>query len=222
MSRSWRSVLAAAAIGAALLGPAAGVAGAQAAAVSSQSYDELFAQYLDAARKTSVPHSLWMADLATDPRAHRVNDLLTLKVEESITASGTADASVTKSSAAQASLPSPLSKALGKALPASSDTKFAGAGSTSRAGDITALMTARVTEVLPNGDLAIEAVREIDINNDRQIVVLTGVVRPLDVTPQNLVSSTEVGQLRIRYLGGGLIKDSLSPGWLIRLLNKIF
>ncbi len=83
-------------------------------------------------------------------------------------------------------------------------------------------MTARVAEVLPNGDLVLEGVREIDINGDRQMVVLTGVVRPDDIAPNNMVLSTQVGQLSIRYFGHGLIKDNLKPGWLIRFLNKIF
>jgi flagellar L-ring protein precursor FlgH len=83
-------------------------------------------------------------------------------------------------------------------------------------------MTARVTEVLPNGDLVVEGVREVDINGDRSLVVLSGVVRAVDSLPGNVVPSSRVGQLRIRALSQGLIKDSLKPGWLIRILNKIF
>ena len=83
-------------------------------------------------------------------------------------------------------------------------------------------MTARVVEVLPNGDLVLEGARELDINGDRQIVVLTGVIRPADVSRTNVVLSTSIGQLSIRYFGRGLIKDNLKPGWLVRVLNKIF
>jgi len=87
---------------------------------------------------------------------------------------------------------------------------------------LTATMTARVTEVLPNGDLVLEGARELDINGDRQMVVLTGVVRPSSLSKDNSVPSTAIGQLRIRYFGNGLIKDNLRPGFLIRILNKIF
>jgi len=83
-------------------------------------------------------------------------------------------------------------------------------------------MTARVAEVLPNGDLVLEGAREIEINGDRQIVVLTGVVKPNSLSQNNIVPSTLIGQLRIRYFGRGLIKDNLRPGILIRILNKIF
>ena len=76
--------------------------------------------------------------------------------------------------------------------------------------------------MLPSGDLVVEGVREIEINGDRQMVVLSGVVRVADIAPGNVVLSTSVGQLRIRYFGRGLMKDNLQPGWLIRVLNKIF
>jgi len=103
-----------------------------------------------------------------------------------------------------------------------SDTKFKGGGVTTRTGQLTATMTARVMEVLPNGDLVLEGAREIEINGDRQIVVLTGVARPSDIGKDNDVLSTNIGQLRIRYFGKGLMKDNLKPGFLVRILNKIF
>ncbi len=83
-------------------------------------------------------------------------------------------------------------------------------------------MTARVTEVLPNGDMVVQGVREVNINGDRTLVVLSGVIRPNDVAQGNVVPSTRVGQLSISSLSQGLIKDSLTPGYLIRLLNKVF
>jgi len=52
--------------------------------------------------------------------------------------------------------------------------------------------------------------------------VLSGVARQADISRTNVVQSTRIGQLQIRYFGRGLIKDNLKPGWLIRVLNKIF
>jgi len=151
-------------------------------------------------------------------------------VVESINAAGTADAQLNKNSAASAS----VSQLFGveKKLPsmidptnlvsAGADTKFKGGGVTTRTGELTALLTATIVEVLPNGYLVLEGVREIEINGDRQMVVLTGVVRPVDIGRDNVVLSPSIGQLRIRYFGRGLIKDNLKPGWLIRAMNKIF
>ena len=119
-------------------------------------------------------------------------------------------------------MPSPAAKWLAKVFPINTETDFEGAGGTTRTTELTTMVTARVAEVLPNGDLVVEGIREIEINGDRTIVVLTGVVRPADIKPGNVVLSPQVGQLRIRSISKGLIKDSLEPGWLITVLNKVF
>lgn len=200
----------------------------------SDVYDTLYARYLDSARQATASTNgtsiNWMVGLGTDNRARSVNDLLTIRVVESIEATGTADAQLNKNSSGSAG----VSKLFGletkfpsavdpsNLISTSSDTKFKGGGVTTRSGELTAVMTARVVEVLPNGDLVLEGAREIEINGDRQMVVLTGVVRPMDVSKDNTVLSPEIGQLRIRYFGRGLMKDNLKPGFLIRVLNKIF
>lgn len=215
-----------------LVGVATGAA-AQGQEKGRDSYDEQYARYLEAARTAGLPaagSSSWMTGLALDLRARRVNDLVTIRVIESIAATGAADSNLDKSSSGAASvteffglegrLPSSLDPT--SLAAASANTKFKGGGATSRSGDLSAIVTARVVEVLPNGDLVLESAREIDINGDRQIVVLTGVLRTADIEANNVALSTSVGQLRIRYFGKGLIKDNLTPGWLIRVLNKIF
>jgi len=193
--------------------------------VDAKNYDEVFERYLSSARRLPMPANVWMADLATDPNARRVNDLVTVQVMESVSATGSADSNVGKNSSADVSLPLPktwLDFSLGRVLPMSSETKFNGAGGTTRNTQLSATITARVIEVLPNGDLVVEGVREVDVNGDRSLIVLSGVVRPMDVMPGNVVPSPRIGQLRIRSLSQGLIKDSLTPGYLIRLLNKVF
>jgi flagellar L-ring protein precursor FlgH len=203
-------------------------------AKKADTYEEQFARYLQQARRAEPSRAAdawaWMNGLTGDRRARRVNDLLTINVVESITASGSADSALAKASGASHAVPGLFG--LEKKLPgfidpsalvgAKSDSSFKGSGTTNRAGALTTLLTARVVEVLPSGDLVVEGVREIEINGDTQIVVLSGVVRVTDVSPENMVPSTSVGQLRIRYFGRGLMKDSLGPGFLIRLLNKVF
>ena len=200
----------------------------------TDNYDELFERYLRQARAAAeAPRTndwSWMSRLALDHRARGVNDLLTIRVVESITGSGTADAATAKASSAgigvsalfgiEKKLPSAIDPAA--LVGAKANTDFKGSGATTRTGELSALITARVSDVLPNGDLVVEGVREIEINGDRQIVVLTGVVRPWDINPTNVVLSTSIGQLRIRYFGRGLTQDNLKPGWLIRILNKVF
>jgi flagellar L-ring protein FlgH len=200
----------------------------------SDNYDELFLKYLAQARATAqaapATDSLWMSGLGDDLRARRLNDLVTVRVIELVSAQGSADSALDKESNASASvtglfgaenkLPGWLDPT--NLVAAGANSTFSGSGSTGRSGSLTAVMTARVAEVLPNGDLALEGIREIDINGDRQIIVLTGVVRPVDINQGNVVPSTAIGQMRIRYFGRGLIKDNLQPGLLVRILNKIF
>jgi flagellar L-ring protein precursor FlgH len=196
-------------------------------------YDVLYARYLQAARTTPTDAGAsirWMTNLGADRRARDVNDLVTIHVLENMVAEGAADTALDKDGKGTAS----ISKFFGleTKLPSwidptalvdtASNTEFKGSGTTNRRGSLTATVTARVTEVLPNGDLVLEGVREVEINGDRQVVVLSGVVRTADLSPDNTVLSPRVGQFRIRYFGQGLMKDNLKPGWLIRLLNKVF
>lgn len=229
-----RSILVVVAVGVAVALPRP-VLAQKAPPASSDVYDVLYARYLDSARRTATPPAGgpsidWIANLGLDRRARAINDLVTIRVIESIEGTGTADSALEKNSSAKAGvsqifgaetkLPSFLDPT--NLVGASSDSQFKGGGTTSRAGTLTATITARVVEVLPNGDLVLEGAREIEINGDRQMVVLTGVARPRDVSDQNVVLSPAIGQLRIRYFGRGLIRDNLKPGWLIRVINKIF
>jgi flagellar L-ring protein FlgH len=200
----------------------------------NDTYDALYERYLSSARTMNAGSPTaainWMVGLSADRRARGLNDLVTIHVLENLQASGTADAALNKSSSGSVGVPTlagietKLPSAVDPAnlVSTTADTKFKGGGVTTRTGQLTATMTARVMEVLPNGDLVLEGVREIEINGDRQIVVLTGVARPSDIGKDNDVLSTNIGQLRIRYFGRGLMKDNLKPGFLIRMLNKIF
>ena len=216
-------------------------AGAQAqskAKGKEEAYDAAVTRHLETARAlargnaaaTDEPSMDWITGLTSDRRARSVNDLITIRVVENIEAAGSADAQLNKASSASASVPSLFG--IESKLPsiidptnlasASADSQFKGGGTTTRTSQLTATMTARVAEVLPNGDLVLEGVRELDLNGERQIVVLTGIVRAMDVRRNNSVLSTQVAQLRIQYYGRGLMKDNLKPGWLLRVLNKIF
>ncbi|HYE88318.1 MAG TPA: flagellar basal body L-ring protein FlgH, partial [Vicinamibacterales bacterium] len=202
------------------LAAVARAASAQAPAPKTDVYDDVFREYLEAARAqaraVSNGRSInWMASLAGDPRASQPNDLVTVQVVEVISASGSAESALTKGSSAAAGVPhllgvqNKLPSWLNPAslLSASSKSEFEGRGATARSGVFTAMVTARVVEVLPNGDLLLEGIREVEINTDRQVIVLSGVVRPVDIGPNNVVPSTAIGQLRIRYFGQGLMKD---------------
>ena len=138
----------------------------------SENYDELFRDYLASARAVAAappaPDTLWMAGLKGDLRARRVNDLVTIRVVEFVSAQGSADSSLDKNSSGSASVGSLFgleSRFPGWLDPTSlaslgASTSFQGGGSTQRNGSLTAVLTARVAEVLPNGDLALEGIAD--------------------------------------------------------------
>jgi flagellar L-ring protein precursor FlgH len=202
--------------------------------VKADNYDEVVARYLENARlqatATPADPNSWINGLMGDRRARQINDLVTVRVIETISASGSAGSDLSKTGSANVGMTGlfgvesmlPKSMKPDTMVGVNSETGYQGGGSTTRAGQLSAIMTARVAEVLPNGDLVLEGIREVDINGDRQIIVLTGTARSQDVGPGNVLLSPSIGQLRIRYFGKGLMKDSMSPGWLIRILNKIF
>ena len=202
--------------------------------LTNEDYDELFQRFLEVARRQNVAavgvDYGWMTDLSLDVRARRVNDIVTVRVIENISGAGAADSAISQSSSGLASLTNyfglenvlPDSISPNSLVDTLSDTDFEGGGTTNRSGTLNAIVTTRVAEVLPNGDLVLEGVREVVINGDRQMLLLTGIARQDDIGPNNVVLSPAVGQLRIRYFGEGLMKDSLEPGWLTKILNKIF
>lgn len=205
---------------------------------SKDDYDAAVARHLQTARALArasaapadEPSMDWISGLTSDRRASRVNDLITVRVIENIESSATADSQLDKNSSASASVPSlfgietklPSAIDPGNLASTSAESAFKGSGTTTRTSMLTATITTRVAEVLPNGDLVLEGVRELDLNGERQLVVLTGMVRAQDVRRNNQVFSTQIAQLRIQYYGRGLMKDNLKPGWLVRIMNKIF
>ena len=79
-----------------------------------------------------------------------------------------------------------------------------------------------VAEVLPSGILRIEGTKIISVNNEEQIMVLTGLIRPRDITSDNEVDSTRVANMRIDYYGRGDIGDAQRQGWLGQLVRKVW
>ena len=75
--------------------------------------------------------------------------------------------------------------------------------------------------VLPNGNLLIEGKRSIFINDEKKNIVITGIVRPEDISTDNTVSSSYVADAQITYEGFGPLTDKTKPGFLSRVLDWI-
>jgi flagellar L-ring protein precursor FlgH len=192
--------------------------------------------------------SLWqedglLSDLFVDPKARNVGDLITIKIEESSKATNKADTKTGRSSSMQAGIDKlfgiedwwdndiiadvggdwPKVSPFGStSVQGSMGSKFDGSGTTTRSGDLNAYMTAQVTEVLPNGNLRIVGSRELLVNNENQLIILSGVIRLRDISPDNVILSTYISDAKIAYSGSGIIDDRQRPGWLANLLNTIW
>jgi flagellar L-ring protein FlgH len=187
--------------------------------------------------------SLWQdrASLYEDRKARRVNDLLTIIISETTNASKKAATNNSRSSQADYSVNDMFNANLNQPMPnipllknfyagrtftptAKGDVSstFAGSGDTSRTGTLTATITAKVMEVLPNSSLVIESRKEVVVNNEKEIVVLRGIVRPDDISTNNTVSSAYVADAQIYLVGDGVLDDKQSQGWLVRFLDKVW
>jgi flagellar L-ring protein precursor FlgH len=169
--------------------------------------------------------SLWPAGdqvfFYADKKALRVGDIITVRIVENAEASNTADTDLSRSSTANAGLSTFFGKKkfLGlfkldeELLKANADNSHVGSGSTTRSGQLTATMTAVVREVLPNGNLVIQGTREVLVNHEQQFITLTGIVRPLDISRDNVVLSSQLADANISIGGLGVVADKQRSGW---------
>lgn len=166
--------------------------------------------------------------LFRDLKARNVNDILTIQINESATASNSANTSTKKEGDISIKAPAVGGLETGASalnfaniLAGASALNFAGQGSTSRTGQLQAFVSARVVEVMPNGDMQIEGTKEVTINRERQILRIRGLVRSRDVTPNNVVLSTALANMEVLFDGKGIVSDANKPGFLFRLLRWI-
>jgi len=94
-----------------------------------------------------------------------------------------------------------------------------GSGKSVRAGGLTAKISAKIEKVLSNGNLSIKGTKIIQVNDDKQNLVITGTIRPEDISADNTIYSTYVADAIIEYEGKGPIGEKTSPGILTRILD---
>jgi flagellar L-ring protein precursor FlgH len=165
-------------------------------------------------------------------RASKVGDTVMVVISEEAQGSGTGNTKSdrkyddTRSISGLGGLFEKLERIIGglgsTSLTAQTDSKFQGKASTDRNGKLFAKISARVTKVLRNGNMAIRGEQHIKLNKEEQIIILEGLIRPYDILPNNTVSSSSIADARITYSGFGVVADRQSPGWLVRVLDKIW
>lgn len=185
-----------------------------------------------------VTASLWRSsqrgnNLFQDDRAWQPYDLITIVVTENSEGKKEADTEVKTSSEVAAAIENFLgaekyleqmnSKAdLSNLIKASTTSNFKGEGDTSRKGSLRATISAMVVEILPGGVLRIEGEKIIAVNQEEQILVISGLVRPRDISSDNEVDSAKVAQLRIDFFGKGSVGSAQTGGWLSNLIRYLW
>lgn len=158
--------------------------------------------------------------------ARRVGDIVTVRLVESTNASKSSRTSTKKTT--EASLAGPT--VAGRPVTVNgveilsggiaNDNSFEGEGSSRQSNRLTGDITVTVVRRFANGNLLVRGEKWIGINQGREFVRLTGIVRPIDIEPDNSVPSLKVANAQIEYGGRGPLADANAPGWLARFFNS--
>jgi len=189
-------------------------------------------QTLSAAPRTTG--SLWapnsaLSVSASDNKARHAGDLLIIRVVDNFSAttngSEQAQRAFNASSGVSSSLiGSPVTTSRLQNLFAPTSTQsLNGKGQSALSSTLSLSLSGHVVEELPNGVLVVEAVRDLTVGNDRQTIVVHGLVRPLDIAADNSVASSSISNLEAQVQGKGVVADSIrEPNAVVRTLLKIF
>jgi flagellar L-ring protein precursor FlgH len=208
-----------------------------AAALNGQSASEALEAYVEdsltlrdsirpSAGSLFVENGFW-AELARDPRAGRVGDLITVLASEQASALTSGATSQSRESESTSSISRllgviPPTRALPNLFAQNSDSTLQGAASTSRQTNVTAIITAYVTQVMPNGNLVIEGAKEVAVNSERQLVWIRGVVRQMDLAQDNSIGSARIALLDLRVNGKGVVHDAIRrPNPIYRIFRRL-
>jgi flagellar L-ring protein FlgH len=176
--------------------------------------------------------SVWRGQLTNlfgDQRANQVGDIVTVMIVEVSQASEKATTDTSRKSETEANIANffgletnpngPWKNPSSLITAGMPKNDFSGSGETTRGGSLSATITARVMDVLPNGNLAIEGKREIYVNNEKKEILLQGIIRPRDISYNNSILSTQVADAKVIYTGIGVVGEKQRPGWLARILD---
>jgi flagellar L-ring protein precursor FlgH len=165
-------------------------------------------------------------DLFMDLRARSIGDILTIMLVERTNASKESSTSTAKGSSVDTGFP----VIAGRPVTANgtpilnnefeSETTFDGQADSSQSNRLDGSITVTVAERLPNGNLLVRGEKLITINQGEEFIRLEGIIRPVDIGPENTVPSTKVADAAITYSGRGNLQATNRPGWLTRFFNS--
>jgi flagellar L-ring protein precursor FlgH len=176
--------------------------------------------------------SLWspsslMSVTASDYKARQTGDLLVIRVVDNFSATTNGSIGAQRTFNATSGVSSFLGKlnstnSLQSLFSPTSTQNLNGKGQSALSSTLSLHLAARVVETLPNGVLVVEAVRDLTVGNDRQTIVLHGLVRPGDIASDNSVASSAIANLEAQVHGKGAVADAIHrPNIVVRFLLKV-
>ena len=193
-------------------------------------------------RKTRINDGgIWPGDtsknlLFEDTKAREVGDIVTVLLNETATSSATASTDTSKSSSIDLQtnsllgLPSNMGvqnflgmgTGFNPAAKGSTTRANKGTGTVSREGTLTGTLAATIVAINESGNFEISGKRSVTVNNEEQLMILTGIIRPSDVNYDNTINSSLIANASILYSGEGVIAEEQRVGWLMRALSYVW
>lgn len=159
---------------------------------------------------------------ASDRRAAQVGDILTVDFSERFAASKSQASGSSKSDSFEVDIPDVVSFGFDDTrLTGGTTRSFSGKGNASQSNSLTGRVSVSVTRILPGGNLEIVGQKKLTLNNGQEYIRLRGLVRPEDISADNIVRSDRIAHAEIKYVGAGDIADSSKKGWLSRALDTV-
>jgi flagellar L-ring protein precursor FlgH len=104
---------------------------------------------------------------------------------------------------------------------ASKTNSFAGSGSAAQSNSLTGFLSVTVVRVFPNGNLEIKGQKKLRLTEGSEYIRINGIVRPQDISATNYVSSSQIAEAQIEYVGAGSLANEARPGWGSRLFRAL-
>lgn len=167
-------------------------------------------------------------NLYADNKARYVNDIVTILLDEASAGANTAKTNTSRDASTAAGIGGIFQMKPDKTilsqyqLSGTSANSLKGDGQTIRNGSLSGRITARVIKMTNNGNMVIEGKRQLTVNEEDQYIIITGIIRPEDITSENLILSSNIADARIVYTGNGVVDDKQHPGWMTRVLDWVW
>ncbi len=175
--------------------------------------------------------------LFCDHKAMKVNDIVTIVIKEEAKSTTTGKKQISKSDTTALgggtfttsgvggfakTAAKELNRALGLKYDSTSSGTFKGQGSASKDASFTTTISARVVKVLRNGNIFVSGKREILIDDQKQIIQVSGVIRPYDIDQYNKIDSDKMSDAKILYKTEGDVDRATKQGWGTKIVNAVW